>query len=109
MAFVTSDDLLILDCLFSHLIWSDVMILKKNYNTYQRIRDLSLRAHNLSIISVLKYSLMQYNDRYTIIKQSPLYIVISCHAVAIASCNKLHGLNGCLIILDLHSCNIISY
>ena len=25
LAFVTSDDLLILDCLFSHLIWSDVM------------------------------------------------------------------------------------
>ena len=75
------------------------------------IRDLSLHAHNLSIISILKYSLMQYNDRYTLIEQSPLYIVISCHAVAIAiySCNKLHGLNGCLIILDLHGCNIISY
>ena len=26
LAFVTNDDLLILDCLFSHLIWSDVMI-----------------------------------------------------------------------------------
>ena len=73
----------------------------------KRIRDLSLHAHNLSIISILKYSLMQYNDRYTLIEQSPLYIVISCHAVAIASCNKLHGLNGCLTILDLHSCNIL--
>ena len=30
LAFVTNDDLLILDCLFSHLIWSDVMI--KNFN-----------------------------------------------------------------------------
>ena len=27
MSFVANDDLLILDCLFSHLIWSDVMIL----------------------------------------------------------------------------------
>ena len=28
LAFVTNDDQLILDCLFSHLIWSDVMIIK---------------------------------------------------------------------------------
>ena len=29
LAFVTNDDLLILDCLFSYLIWSDVMIKQK--------------------------------------------------------------------------------
>ena len=30
LVFVTNDDLLILDCPFSHLIWSDVMIKKNN-------------------------------------------------------------------------------
>ena len=30
LAFVENDDLLILDCLFSHLIWSDVMIIIKS-------------------------------------------------------------------------------
>ena len=32
LAFVTNDDLLILDCIFSHLIWSDVMIRKSYEN-----------------------------------------------------------------------------